>query len=216
LSFIYERVFGYTPNTLLEIGAFDGISYSNSSGLIEAGWNAILVEPVPEYATLCKSRYRGNPRVEVCEIAVGDFNGHEDITICGPLSSIDMQLIEEYRNLSWAQGSVTSQVIQVPTITLRDFLRGFSNTRISLFIIDVEGSESKVLFEFETLTFRPDMLIVELSDFHPTLRTNSIQHLELSRRIQRCGYSIIYKDAINTIFLLEGRIEHLLVNQKVE
>jgi len=207
LGYIYETIFGRLPKTLLEIGAFDGISYSNSSGLIQAGWNAILLEPVPEYASLCRSRYNNNPRVSIYEIAVSNFIGFEQIALCGPLSSTDNDLVKEFQQLPWASSSVTSNSIEVKTTTLRIFLEDHGTTDISLFIVDVEGSESKVFSEFENISFRPAMIIVELTDFHPTLKSKRIEHLEVGMKIQKCGYTIIYKDSINTVFVRDHIVD---------
>ena len=43
----YFSLARHTP-TLLDIGANDGITFSNSFALIELGWNAFLLEPSPK------------------------------------------------------------------------------------------------------------------------------------------------------------------------
>lgn len=44
-SFLLESVFGRTSEGLfVEVGAYDGITFSNSWGLASRGWSGILVE----------------------------------------------------------------------------------------------------------------------------------------------------------------------------
>ena len=45
------------------------------------------------------------------------------------------------------------------------------------------------------------MLIVELADFHPDLKTNQTESFQLGEDITKQGYRVIYKDHINTIFV---------------
>lgn len=48
---------------LLDIGAFDGTSFSNSRALIDRGWHGCMIEPSPwPFATMTKL-YWSNPRV---------------------------------------------------------------------------------------------------------------------------------------------------------
>jgi hypothetical protein len=68
-----EAVLGYFDGfvgSLLDIGAFDGLKFSNSRNLILGGWNAVLVEPgVKAFASLLE-RYAENPKVELIHAAV--------------------------------------------------------------------------------------------------------------------------------------------------
>ena len=66
LSFLYEQIFGRKiDGTLLEVGAYDGESFSNSTGLIKSGWRAHLIEPMPYFAQLCQEKYANNFNVTV-------------------------------------------------------------------------------------------------------------------------------------------------------
>ena len=50
---IFETFFGQrTEGLFVEVGAFDGVLYSNTWGLAARGWRGLLIEPVPEFAAV--------------------------------------------------------------------------------------------------------------------------------------------------------------------
>ena len=57
---------------VLDIGAFDGRTNSNSLALIELGWEAILVEPSPTAFLKLLELHGGNPKVTLINAAVGN------------------------------------------------------------------------------------------------------------------------------------------------
>lgn len=61
--------------TLIDIGANDGKTFSNSKALIDLGWTAFLYEPSPSAYLACKSLYSGNKKVKVINKAVTDSHG---------------------------------------------------------------------------------------------------------------------------------------------
>src|SRR5258708_31985867 len=88
LSDIYESIFGQqTDRTFIEVGAFDGENFSNTSGLADAGWRGIYIEPVTSYAMACRTRHRSNPRIMVVNCAVGDAPGTATIHVANAFST---------------------------------------------------------------------------------------------------------------------------------
>ena len=61
--------------TLLEIGANDGKTFSNSLRLIEAGFKAVLVEPSPRAFQLLEKQHAGNESVTLHNFGFALFNG---------------------------------------------------------------------------------------------------------------------------------------------
>ncbi len=207
LGFIYERIFGSRVGRLIEIGAHDGISFSNSSGLLDAGWSGALYEPVPIFYNELTRRYRDNPRVELFNLAVGSASGNLTLSEAGVLTSASTEQISEYRRLPWSRRHVTDNQVSAKQVTLRDVFDNFGND-VDLLIVDVEGWEHHVFADFETQSCRPGVLIVELTDFHPDLRSQAREHFNVGSLLLRCGYQVVYKDSINTVFVLA----HLLKN----
>ena len=211
LSSIYSQVFGQnSPGVLVEVGAFDGISYSNSSGLLEKGWRGVLVEPMPSFAEKCRERYLDNPNVRVVENAISNKTGNLPLEVAGPLSTLSPDLLDEYKNLEWSKASVTNTSINVETLTLDNLLEVQEvSPNFELLIVDVEGFETQVFQGFEIERWKPKMIIVELSDFHPNLETHRKRHFLLGEELQAAGYTVIYKDAINTILVETSILDDL-------
>lgn len=62
--------FGSKKGKLLDIGAHDGVEFSNSLALIEAGWQAVLVEPNPDSMARLIALHGKNPSVTLVNAAV--------------------------------------------------------------------------------------------------------------------------------------------------
>jgi FkbM family methyltransferase len=159
-----------------------------------------LYEPIPSLFQKCKKRYRSNLNVEVHNLAVSSSAGSLELFEAGLLSTSDTHLLNRYMELDWAAGSVSVNKHQVACTTLREI----SNTvgsGIDLLIVDVEGHEAEVFLTFGDMKSFPRMIIVELVDQHPDLKDFAVSSSDLSKKIQNFGYSIVFKDIINTIFV---------------
>jgi FkbM family methyltransferase len=205
LSHLFERFFGKrTTGMFVEIGAFDGLTYSNTWALAERGWEGLLVEPLPELAAKCRNNHQGHPQVHTIETAVGAFRGVTSLVLAGELTTANHAQATEYKTTEWARRLITDASIEVPMTTLNSLLDerkvpvGFD-----LLVVDVEGYEGAVFEGFDLTHWLPKMLIVELSDTHPDLSVTACDDAWLSTRIQATGYRIVYKDAINTVFVNE-------------
>lgn len=83
-------VFGYkTDGVFVEVGAYDGESFSNTSGLADIGWTGHYLEPIPAYAAACAARHAGNPRVTVhAGVCIGEKDGEPvELSTAGPFST---------------------------------------------------------------------------------------------------------------------------------
>lgn len=66
LDFFGDR----SDGELLDLGAYDGSTFSNSRALIEAGWNAVLIEPSPWPFGALVDLHKANPQVELVNALV--------------------------------------------------------------------------------------------------------------------------------------------------
>jgi FkbM family methyltransferase len=203
LSYFYEFFFGVEPRLLIEIGAFDGISFSNSSGLIEKGWSAILIEPVHEFAAKAKSRYEDRIDVKILECAVSDKEELLEFQVAGPLTSANTLLVDEYSRIAWSAPSIKSTNLKILTsaVTLADLMNNLENQTVDLLIVDVEGFEDKVFATFNQIKILPSMLIVEMTEFHPDFKFSIKIYAGIRDLLENNGYIIVFKDSINTIFV---------------
>jgi FkbM family methyltransferase len=210
LSFLAEQLFGIKEQGyLVEIGAFDGISFSNTSGFIIRNWESHLIEPVPQFYTLLHDRYAHMSNVHLYNFAISSDNKDAIINVSGSLSSIEEKMTKEYANTYWAQKDITQENLVIKCETLENFLNSLEAPKnFDLLVVDVEGAEEKVFSTFFDSEFRPKVMIVELSDHHPDLSIKRIEHFKLGIKILDAGYSICYKDSINTVFV---QSEHLRI-----
>lgn len=71
-DYILESLFANKTGFLCDIGAADGIRYSNSRYLIERGWSGLLIEPNPtNYKKLC-DLYIDNSRIKIDNVCCYD------------------------------------------------------------------------------------------------------------------------------------------------
>jgi FkbM family methyltransferase len=197
--FLGERSRGF----FVEVGAFDGITCSNSSCLADAGWSGLLVEPIPAFAEACRKQYANNPRIKICEVAAGEENTNIEINIAGVLTTTNRDLLHAYKSIGWAKRSIENvRSIFVPQRRLDDILEGaHAPSPIDVLIVDVEGAEASVFAGFTIDKWRPKMMIVELAHTHPDLHAVCAKDAGTQRMIETNGYSVVYKDAINTVFV---------------
>jgi FkbM family methyltransferase len=204
LSHLYSLTFGERKDGMaVEVGAFDGESYSNTSCLIDVGWSAVLLEPVPEFAERCRTRHRGNAKVRVLQVASGAASSEIVMSVAGALTSADAAQMSEYDNVKWSAHVVKDRFeITVPVRRLDDVLEecgvlpGFE-----VLVVDVEGYEAQVWDGFDLQRWRPMLMIWELSDTHPDLVLRRDDSIFIGEQIVAGGYRVIYKDLINTVFV---------------
>lgn len=59
----------------LDVGAFDGKTFSNTLRLYERGWSGVLIEPSPLAFAGLKKQYAGSERVELVNAAITKEDG---------------------------------------------------------------------------------------------------------------------------------------------
>ncbi len=202
---IFESFFGRrAEGTFVEVGAYDGYTYSNTWGLAERGWNGVMFEPVAEFAEQCRGRHARHPGVQIVETAVSAKPGTLALTVGGPFTTADVGQADEFRQQSWAQSEITNRVVEQQCVTLDSALdRAAIQSEFDVLVVDVEGHEESVFSGFTLGKWLPKMMIVELQDMHPTLVGMRDPHSRLYTRLLETGYVAVFKDAINTILVRE-------------
>jgi FkbM family methyltransferase len=196
--FLGEREVG----VFVEVGAYDGVFVSNTWGLAVRGWTGVLIEPVPHLADACQLNHQGHD-VKVVRCAVGGADTNNvTLWMAGTLTTANDEVLAEYGEVDWASKSLTDEKLVVPCRTLDAILvdekvpRGFD-----VLVVDVEGFERQVFSGFELREWMPKMMIIELADTHPDLRSTSLGDAHLGTEIINTGYRIVFKDRINTVFV---------------
>lgn len=167
-----ERLLGYVREwrgTFVELGAFDGLTQSNTAWLeANRGWRGILVEAMPEAYYEC---VRNRPLATVVNCAcVSDEYAEPTVEmVYAGLMSIVRGARSSYEaDEAWiALGEELQQLERytctVPARTLTDVLDEYQLECVDLLSVDVEGYEAEVFMGLDLERFRPHHILVEES-----------------------------------------------------
>lgn len=213
LDEIYKKYFSDRENgVFVEVGAFDGETHSNTSGLADAGWHGLYIEPVPEYADMCRERHKNNNVIVVDNMAGAEWCNRQ-LKVAGELStSIDdpgamyksAGLDELYRSEDLDKVIVVEQ--KPLDMLIDDADLQFPLNGIDLLVLDCEGTEWDVLRVFDMNEYKPKMVIIEMHE--DSIEWQSIPGVKsdtnnINKYMSDNGYHKIHADAINSIFVKE-------------
>lgn len=209
LEQIVQNSIGTASGCFVEVGAYDGERFSNTSWLADRGWRGVYVEPSSEFSRLCRLRHCLN-NVQVMNVAAGDSQSEATLMQVGSLSTMSTETFEEYGRIPWAKLQIrrnfSRRSIQIRP--LADLLRETGcQPGFELLVVDVEGYEEKVFQGFDLNHWKPKMIIVELCDAHPDFADNKALTESAARvrsMIHRAGYSEVHRDPINTVFIMSA------------
>ncbi len=204
LGALFEQLFGQrVDGTFVEVGAYDGETFSNTSFLADLGWRGVYIEPVERAFKRCVERHRRNPRVSVLNWAIGP----EETTIRfwdnGQFSTGSADEMAINTANAWIDPAGVAE-IEVRQVRLDTTLRQAAvEPGFDLLVVDVDGMEEPVFESFALEHWRPRHMIVELLD-HSLAAVGHERTTASSARVRaaihRCGYEEIYRDQGNTVF----------------
>jgi FkbM family methyltransferase len=160
---IVYSLFKGKPGVLLEIGANDGSTFSNSRFLIEKGWSAELVEPSSTFAEL-QTLHIGNSHVICHNFGIG---GRDEVVpffesgahvLAGSdralVSSVDFEETERWRNAGVEFVEKNIQLVSWETFAK-------SGKRFDFISIDVEGLDWQILQQIDLEAVGCKVLCIE-------------------------------------------------------
>jgi hypothetical protein len=155
-------------------------------------------------ARACARRHAVNKGVSVARCAVGETEGLVDLHFGEGLTTALTDQVEVYQQIDWTRGFHTGRQIRVPQLPLHRLLVDADiEAGFELLVVDVEGSEDAVFDSFSLDVWKPQAMIIELIDHHPSFQSFEDvvrRSSNLRARIARSGYREYYVDDINTIF----------------
>jgi FkbM family methyltransferase len=214
LSDVYLFVFGYRREGLfVEVGAYDGESFSNTSGLADLGWRGHYIEPIPQYAAAAQARHAGSAaRVKVHTLLIGEKDGEEKtLSVAGPFTSgVEDEISAVSASdmsgmlgaLGWSHSSAAGSKVTATTVQLNTFFKqqDIKPGEVDVLVVDTEGFETPILRAFNLKRWAPKLVIVEVQELQARYRhKESVQKdaAELQAMFTAAGYSIVYKDVVN-------------------
>jgi FkbM family methyltransferase len=205
----FNDIFGTkSDGYFIEVGAYDGISFSNTIPLVKNNWNGIYIEPVNEYFNRLQKNLGMFDKLVLLNCAISNEEGDKYINIMNTLSSLNDEIIDIYNKIDWAKPStldVKKQKVECKTLT--NILNTYNvPLNFDLLVIDVEGYELNVLKSLDFQKYRPKCIIIELEENHESFQTNNCisfrqNIIECRKILEDNNYYIYYKDNWNSIYV---------------
>lgn len=140
---------------VMDIGANNGITFSNSRALLELGWYGILVEPCEKTFKELESNcglFKG--KVLLHNFGIADYNGEAEFFESGELIGGDHSLVSSMKEIEtdrWKKQSKPSDPVvefnktTIPVVDFATLLERSGNPQVDFIAIDVEGMELEIL-----------------------------------------------------------------------
>jgi len=191
------------PFELLEIGANDGSTFSNSRFLIENGWDAHLVEPSSVYDKLVDLYSEKKERVDeniqvigIYNVAIGERNEIGDFYESGSiLNKGDSNLVSSATpDGKWMQETNFTKK-SIKFMTFETFIKTYNIQILDFISIDAEGMDWAILSQINLHALHTKCVCVEWNG-DPKLLTL------YSDYCGEFGLKEIHRNAENVIFAM--------------
>lgn len=185
--------FGNTTGVFLDLGANDGVTFSNTRALAELGWCGVLVEPSPQAFHRLKSNY---DEKKGCfyfyPYAIGTKNGKVTLYESGQLvNKGDVALVSTLIEKETDRfKSVTSYTpIDVDCFRWKTFKNRLYKEEFDFISIDIEGLEYEVIQQMDLS--KTKLICIE---------TNGNQEKKQKLDALLAEFKVIYTSAENLIY----------------
>jgi len=180
--------------TMIEIGANDGKTFSNSLLFVENGWKCTLIEPSERAFRLLKKLHSNKPNISLHNFGFAMFNGTQTFYESGPYkdgedvalySSLDKEEIKR-----WKQ-DVPFVEVEADFVTWFDF-RSQNHDKYDFISIDCEGFDLTLLLQMDLEKLGCKCLCIEW---------NSIESLK-GQILEYCkpfGFTELHRNSENLI-----------------
>jgi hypothetical protein len=175
---------------LLDIGAFDGKTFSNSLALIERGWSGVLVEPNPTSLNALINLHGKNPDVQIVGGLVSPESGLKKFFTCNDAVSTTDEGFTEL----WKRAGVQFQPIWLPPVHPAEICYGH---KFDFITVDVEDGTLPIVNAMIGAFTQAKVACVEHSVGHHTIKR------ELMEIFTSLGYRLVHETGENYIFSKE-------------
>ena len=178
-------------NSFIDIGANDGVLFSNSFKFAKKGADGLCIEPSRNSFRKLRLNHLFHPKVKCINRAVSNINGHIFLNEDGYEST-----------LSYVSKSKNNNAYSVKCQTLDKILENYPQLLdIDLLTVDVEGHEREVFDALTNDKFKAKVIIIE---------SNKTQNEELLKINSLKNYKPEYFNGVNTVLIhKEDRLNEL-------
>ncbi len=182
----------------IDIGAYNGVTFSNTLRMENLGWKGICIEPNPDmFKKVCRTR-----KCAKYNVALDTENTKKEFTkitgYCAVLSGIKEEYCEKHierikKELEEVGG--TMDTVDVKTMTFDTLMADFKDVSVIDYIsIDTEGNEFKIL---KTIDFKKyDIKTVSVE--------NNYSDPKLQEFMENAGYYCATKLGCDEIYIKKG------------
>ena len=147
----------------VDVGAYDGVTFSNTRHLFLRGWSGICIEPSPNNYRILKKVYSGQNRVKLVNLGDGSCDKDAEFFEGGTLSTFSGHAFELFGKLPWSKHINWINHFTIKMKTLDMILEeNAAPLGFEVLSIDVEGTEYEVLKGFTIAKWLPRVVIIEL------------------------------------------------------
>jgi hypothetical protein len=210
------QVFHQQPRGFfVEVGAYDGVTLSNTYFLEQMGWHGILVEPI---LPLCQKASNARPRSLVVHAACSKpgSRGTAEFTVAQNVPVLSfLSADQDHVDRCIREGAQLVE-IEVPVTTLDDILMHARKSpgpgggpwvpnagwQIDVVSIDTEGCELDVLEGFALKRFQPRVLVIE---------NDRPAGTAIEPYLNKRGYRKFHRQKINDFYVREAAADGLML-----
>ena len=167
----------------LDIGAWDGVTFSNTRALFNQGWSGVLVEPASVPFKKLQALYSGAGNVWLVKAAVCDSPGM--VELWETEDAVSTTLASHYDK--WKSAAEYTGCRKVRAVTIEELVN--DHGPFDFVNIDTEGTSVDVFLRLDLCHMRPTCICVE----------HDQRIREVMDRATQYGYAIAYQNGENMV-----------------
>lgn len=145
---IILNYFGDYKGAFIDIGANDGVTFSNTRALSELGWKGVLIDASPKAFKKLQENYPNQLDFHLYNIALARQNGIITFNESGSLlGGGDVALVSTFHEheMDRFKSVVQYEKVEAKCLTWTAFLKGCPIKEFDFISMDIEGNELDVL-----------------------------------------------------------------------